>query len=106
MAGPSPAAGISLPSGAFRCGLPHRQIWLDQDLEEIKRAIDWQLKSLRTDYIDFGFIHCVDELADLETAVTGGALEYIQALKAQGAVRHIGLSSHTPLWWRRPWTWG
>lgn len=67
-----------------------------QDLEEIKRSIDWQLKALRTDYIDFGFIHCVDELADLETAVTGGALEYIQTLKAQGAVRHIGLSSHTP----------
>ena len=36
-----------------------------QDLEQIKRSIAWQLDALRTDYIDFGFIHCVDELSDL-----------------------------------------
>ncbi len=30
------------------------------DLETIKRSVDWQLKSLQTDYIDFGFIHCID----------------------------------------------
>ena len=28
--------------------------------------IDWQLKALQTDYIDFGFIHCIDELSDLD----------------------------------------
>lgn len=67
-----------------------------QDLEEIKRSISWQLEALQTDYIDFGFIHCVDELADLEKAVSGGALDYIQSLKKQGVVRHVGLSSHTP----------
>lgn len=67
-----------------------------QDLEQIKRSIAWQLDALRTDYIDFGFIHCVDELSDLEKAVSGGVLDYIQALKKQGVVRHIGLSSHTP----------
>ena len=39
---------------------------------------------------------CVDELADLEKAVSGGALDYIQSLKKQGVVRHVGLSSHTP----------
>ena len=32
------------------------------DLEKIKRSVDWQLKALKTDYIDFGFIHCIDEL--------------------------------------------
>ena len=30
-------------------------------LDEIKRSVDWQLKSLKTDYIDFGFIHGIDE---------------------------------------------
>ena len=30
------------------------------------------------------------------STVTGGALDYIQTLKKQGVVRHIGLSSHTP----------
>lgn len=66
------------------------------DLEQIKRSIDWQLKQLRTDYIDFGFIHCIDEAADLEKAVAQGTIDYIQQLKREGIVRHIGLSSHTP----------
>lgn len=26
-------------------------------LDTVKRSVDWQLKALRTDYIDFGFIH-------------------------------------------------
>ena len=32
----------------------------------------------------------------MEKAVSGGALDYIQSLKKQGVVRHVGLSSHTP----------
>ena len=68
-----------------------------QNLEEIKRSIAWQLEALQTDYIDFGFIHCVDELADLEKAASGGTLDYIRSLKEQGVVRHVGLSSHTPV---------
>lgn len=67
------------------------------DLNTIKRSIDWQLKSLHTDYIDFGFIHCIDEPSDLLKAQRGGVIDYLLALKAQGFVRHIGLSSHTPL---------
>lgn len=56
----------------------------------------WQLDALKTDYIDFGFLHCIDETADLEKAEAHGTLEYLKELKRQGAVRHIGLSSHTP----------
>ena len=33
------------------------------DLETIRRSVDWQLGELRTDYIDFGLIHCIDEEA-------------------------------------------
>lgn len=66
------------------------------NLEEIKRSVDWQLKALRTDYIDFGFIHCIDEEADLEKTLSGGTVPYLQQLKKEGVVRHIGLSSHTP----------
>ena len=66
------------------------------DLDEIKRSVDWQLKALRTDYIDFGFIHCIDEISDLEKAMAYGTIAYIENLKRQGVVRHIGLSSHTP----------
>lgn len=66
------------------------------DLEQIKRSIDWQLEQLKTDYIDFGFIHCIDEAADLEKAVAQGTIDYIQQLKREGVIHHIGLSSHTP----------
>lgn len=65
-------------------------------LDEIKRSVEWQLKALRTDYIDFGFLHCIDEEADLETAIAQGTLSYMEELKRQGVIRHIGLSSHTP----------
>ena len=66
------------------------------DLDTIKRSVDWQLKALQTDYIDFGFLHCIDESADLHEAEKAGILLYIEELKKAGVVRHIGLSSHTP----------
>lgn len=66
------------------------------NLDTIKRSVDWQLKALQTDYIDFGFIHCIDEEADLQKIEKAGVIRYIQELKSQGTVRHIGLSSHTP----------
>ena len=36
------------------------------DLKRIKESIQWQLDCLLTDYIDFGFIHCIDEEEDLK----------------------------------------
>lgn len=59
------------------------------DLDTIKKSIDWQLNALKTDYIDFGFLHCIDEEADLQKALHGGILEYIQELKGQGIIRHM-----------------
>ena len=64
------------------------------DLDQIKRSVAWQLGQLRTDYIDFGFIHCIDELGDLVKAAE--TIEFIKSLKKAGVVRHIGLSTHTP----------
>ncbi len=46
--------------------------------------------------IDVGFIHCLDEESDLAAYQEGGVLDYVLALKKQGVIRHIGLSSHTP----------
>lgn len=66
------------------------------DLETIKRSIDWQLKSLKTDTIDYGFIHCIDELSDWQAYQDSGAYDYLLNMKKCGVVRHIGLSSHTP----------
>lgn len=66
------------------------------DLETVKRSVAWQLEQLRTDYIDYGFIHCMDESGDWRRYVDNGVLQFLEALKAQGVVRHIGLSTHTP----------
>lgn len=66
------------------------------DLDTIKRSVDKQLRELKTDYIDYGFIHCQDEISDWETYLKNGVYDYILALQEEGVVRHIGLSSHTP----------
>ena len=54
------------------------------DLETVKRSVDKQLKELRTYYIDYGFIHCQDEISDWETYQRNGIYDYIQKLKEQG----------------------
>ncbi len=66
------------------------------DLDTIKRSVDKQLRELKTDYIDYGFIHCQDEISDWETYLKNGVYDHILALQKEGVVRHIGLSSHTP----------
>lgn len=66
------------------------------DAETIKKSIHWQLEKLGTDYIDYGFIHCLDEVADWRKYQKNGALAFLMELKEQGVVRHLGLSSHTP----------
>ena len=76
------------------------------DRSTIERSIAWQLQALRTDYIDFGFLHCIDEESDLEQIENSGVLEYIQQLQKEGVVRHIGLSSHTPRLANRVLDWG
>ena len=67
-----------------------------RDFETIKRTFQWELETLGTDYVDFGFLHCVDEDEDFDKLVEIGVLDYLKELKQQGIVRHIGFSSHTP----------
>ncbi len=64
--------------------------------DTVKRSVEWQLSQLRTDTIDYGFIHCQDEISDWESYRRNGVLRYLFRLKEEGVVRHIGLSSHTP----------
>ncbi len=66
------------------------------NLEKIKQQIDWMLHSLKTDYVDYGFIHCLDAARDWNNYRKNGVLEYLLNMKQQGVVKHIGLSTHTP----------
>ena len=67
-----------------------------RDFETIKSTFQWELEMLGTDYVDFGFLHCVDEDSDLDKLLEIGLVDYLVELKRQGVVRHIGFSSHTP----------
>lgn len=67
-----------------------------RNLKQIKDTFQWELESLGTHYTDFGFLHCVDADNDLNELITSGVLDYLKELKAEGKVRHIGFSSHTP----------
>ncbi len=67
-----------------------------RDFDTIQKTFQWELEVLNTDYVDFGFLHCVDELEDFQKLQDIGLVDYLQELKAQGIVRHIGFSSHTP----------
>ena len=50
----------------------------DLSLDAVKKSVDRQLKNLQTDYIDFGFMHCLDEENDLNTYLANGVLDYIK----------------------------
>jgi len=67
-----------------------------RDFDTIQKTFLWELETLGTDYVDFGFLHCVDEDEDFDKLVEIGVLDYLKELKAQGTVHHIGFSSHTP----------
>ncbi len=67
-----------------------------RDFDTIKKTFLWELETLSTDYVDFGFLHCVDEMEDFDKLMEVGVLDYLKELKAQGIVHHIGFSSHTP----------
>ena len=51
------------------------------DLDTVKRQVDWQLKELKTDYIDFGMIHCLDTSGDWEQYRQNGVLGYLLEMK-------------------------
>lgn len=67
-----------------------------RDLAQIKEGFSSQLKVLGTDYTDMGFVHCIDEQDDFDKVMAGGLWDYMKGLKADGVIRHLGLSSHDP----------
>ena len=67
-----------------------------RDFDTIKKTFLWELEQLGTDYVDFGFLHCVDEEDDLNKLIEIGLVDYLKELKEKGIIHHIGFSSHTP----------
>lgn len=66
-------------------------------LEPVKAAFQDLLTRLQTDYIDLGMIHYVDQESDWNEIINGPFITYVKQLKAEGIIRHIGLSTHNPV---------
>lgn len=60
-------------------------------------SFEAQLRQLRTDYLDIGMIHYVDSEADFREVFDGEIIDIARRLKAEGRIRHIGMSSHNPV---------
>ncbi|MBO5783801.1 MAG: aldo/keto reductase, partial [Clostridia bacterium] len=67
-----------------------------RNIPEIKEAFADLLERFHTDYIDLGMIHFVDRLDDWQTVLDSGFMDLMVSLKADGAIHHIGLSTHNP----------
>jgi len=65
-----------------------------RDVEKCKIGFEDLLTRLHTDYIDIGMIHIVDKMEDWQAIQNSPYLDYVKELKAQGKIKHIGVSSH------------
>lgn len=77
-------------------------VWKDgqykatRQIDEVKAGFEEMLRLLDTDYIDIGMIHYIDSDKVWEEVSQGPVLDYARQLKAEGRIRHIGVSSHNP----------
>ena len=68
-----------------------------RDVKQCRIAFEDLLTRFGTDYVELGMIHYVDLESDWEVVSNPGAYrDYVMELKAQGKIRHIGLSTHNP----------
>lgn len=67
-----------------------------RDMDQVKPAFEDLLERFHTDYMDIGMIHFVDKTDEYRQILDGPFMEYVRALLAAGAIRHIGLSTHNP----------
>lgn len=77
-----------------------RTVWKDGqytrtlDIDAAKRSFEDLLTRLKTDYIDFGMLHMIDNAKDFHAIFDGELLRYAQELKQQGVIRYLGVSTH------------
>ena len=67
-----------------------------RQMDKVREAFQDLLARLRTEYIDLGMIHFVDEIQEFHRIMEGEFLEYVRQLKKDGVIRHIGMSTHNP----------
>lgn len=65
-----------------------------RDLNLVTKGFEKQLKDLKTDYADVGYIHYVDEQHDFDNILNSGMFEYALRLREKGVIRKLGFASH------------
>ncbi|MBR1861845.1 MAG: aldo/keto reductase [Lachnospiraceae bacterium] len=68
-----------------------------RDMKFVRPAFEDLLMRLRTDYIDLGMIHYIDSVEEWNMVMNSEYIKYVHALHEEGAIRHIGLSTHNPV---------
>lgn len=66
-----------------------------RDVEACKVAFDDLLTRFHTDHVELGMMHYIDDLDELKRCLDGPYRDYVEQLKAEGVIRHIGMSTHT-----------
>ena len=71
--------------------LPH---YLVKTPEALDKIFNEELKRLRTDYIDYYFMHMLTDIDAWNRMIDLGILEWIEEKKKSGAIRQVGFSYH------------
>lgn len=79
--------------GSFWNGSQYKRT---RDLNEAQQGFEDLLTRLGTDYIEVGMIHISDDIEDWNVLKESDFMKYVQSLKQEGKIKHIGLSSHNP----------
>ena len=69
---------------------------LERTADKARADLERSMKLLRTDRLDLYQMHCLAEMAEVETAFgPGGAIETFVKAREEGLVRFLGFSAHT-----------
>ena len=68
-------------------------IWVCKDEQEMKDPFERQLKTLKTDYIDFYLVHSLNR-NHYQKVKEFHCVEFLQEMKRQGKIKHLGFSFH------------
>lgn len=71
-------------------------IWLAKDEDHMKEIFNDQLKKLDVDYIDMYLVHNVN-ISNWKRCKKLNLMPFLEEMKAQGKIRHIGFSFHDKL---------
>ncbi len=71
--------------------MPH---YLVKNRESLDKIFNEELRRLRTDYVDYYFMHMLTDVSAWKRMCDLGILEWIEEKKKSGAIRQLGFSYH------------